>query len=111
MSKRKRKKQGRRPLTEAQKRAAQMMFDAQPIGKIAEELGVCRTTVWRWRKRPAFQRELDRILNRFLKDKRAETMRRIREERIVPAYLKLYNIRMLQLNSSFLCVITPVPSS
>ena len=59
-----------------------MMFDAQPIGKIAEELGVCRTTVWRWRKRPAFQRELDRILNRFLKDKRAETMRRIREERI-----------------------------
>lgn len=82
MSKRKRKKQARRPLTEAQKRAAQMMFDAYPVGKIAEEIGCHRATIWRWRKRPAFQRELDRILNRFLKDKRAETMRRIREERI-----------------------------
>ena len=82
MSKRKRKKQGRRPLTEAQKRAAQLMFDAYPIGKIAEEIGVHRATIWRWRRLPAFQREYERILNRFLKDKRAETMRRIREERI-----------------------------
>lgn len=82
MSKRKRKKQGRRPLTEAQKRAAQMMFDAEPIGRIAEELGVHRATIWRWRKRPDFQRELERITNRFLKDKRAEVQRQIREERI-----------------------------
>ena len=82
MSKRKRKRQGRGRLTEAQKRAAQLMFDAYPIGKIAEEIGVHRATIWRWRRLPAFQRELDRILNRFLKDKRAETMRRIREERI-----------------------------
>ena len=81
MSKR-RKKHSRRRLTEAQKKAAQMMFDAYPVGKIAEELGINRTTVWRWRKQPAFQRELDRILNRFLKDKRIEAMRRIREERI-----------------------------
>lgn len=82
MSKRKRKRQGRGRLTEAQKRAAQLMFDAYPIGKIAEEIGVHRATIWRWRRLPAFQREYDRILNRFLKDKRAETMRQIREERI-----------------------------
>ena len=80
--KKRRKKQGRRPLTEAQKRAAQMMFDAEPTGKIAEELGVHRATIWRWRKRPDFQRELERITNRFLKDKRAEVRRQIREERI-----------------------------
>lgn len=86
MPKRKRKKQARRPLTEAQKRAAQLMFDAQPIGKIAEEIGVHRATIWRWRKRPAFQRELERITNRFLKDKRAEVLRQIRAERI--AYKK-----------------------
>ena len=82
MSKRKRKRQGRGRLTEAQKRAAQLMFDGYPVGKIAEEIGVHRATIWRWRRLPAFQKEYERILNRFLKDKRAETMRRIREERI-----------------------------
>ena len=82
MSKHKRKKQGHRPLTEAQKRAAQMLFDAEPIGKIAEELGVHRATVWRWRRRKDFQREYLRIESRFLKDKREQTLRQIREERI-----------------------------
>ena len=75
MSKRKRKKQPRKPLTEQQKRAAYLFFDAHGVGEIASLLGVHRTTVWRWYQRSDFQREIQKITDNWLRAKRRETLK------------------------------------
>lgn len=74
MSKR-RKKQARKPLTDQQKRAAQLMFDGHPIGEVAAILGVHRSTIWRWRNRKDFQREFSRINDQYVREKRKQWLR------------------------------------
>lgn len=70
-----RKKQARRPLTDQQKRAAQLYFDAHKIGEIADIIGVHRTTIWRWFQRKDFRRELESIKNKWISNTRRENMK------------------------------------
>ena len=74
----KRKKQKRRPLTEQQKKAADLYFEHPRYSELAALVGVDRCTIWRWMKREDFQRELDRAINRNEKKWRAEMMKRYR---------------------------------
>ncbi len=74
--KKKRRKTARRPLTEKQKQAAQLFFDAHGTGEIAAIVGVHRCTIWRWFQRKDFQRELRRIE----KEWKDATRRRILKE-------------------------------
>ena len=73
------KKTARRPLTDQQRQAAQLIFDGHRIGHIAAQIGVHRTTIWRWYKRKDFQKEIDRIHDRFIKDTRRRIKKQIRE--------------------------------
>ena len=73
----KRKLQKRKPLTDQQKAAARLFFEAYKPGQIASILGIHRSTVWRWRNRPDFDRELRRITDKWLREKRRETLREI----------------------------------
>ena len=57
----KRKKKPDKPLTEKQKRAAAMLYEMDPVKDVAAELGVHRSTIWRWECLPAFRREWNRI--------------------------------------------------
>ena len=75
----KRKKTAKKPLTDQQLQAAQFMFEGHRIGQIAAEIGVHRTTIWRWCQRHDFQREISRIHNRYVREKRKEIRRQIRE--------------------------------
>ena len=75
MAKRK-KKRARRPLTDQQKQAAQLFFDGLKPGQIAEQIGVHRSTIWRWRNRPDFRREIDRITDKWRRDMRREYQKR-----------------------------------
>ena len=75
----KRKKASKRPLTDQQLQAAQYMFDGHKIGQIAAEIGVHRSTIWRWYHRRDFQREVSRISDRYVREKRKEIRRQIRE--------------------------------
>lgn len=88
----KQKKQRRQPLTEQQKKAADLYFENPQITKLAALVGVDRTTIWRWMKRDDFRRELDRAIARNEKKWRAEMMRRYRAdlaaERKTPEYQK-----------------------
>ena len=77
MSKRKRKR--RQPLTEQQKEAARLYFEAYKPGQIAEQLGIHRCTVWRWRNLPAFQRYYNKYTEDWLRQKRKETIREIKQ--------------------------------
>lgn len=74
MSKRKTKRP-RRPLTDQQKEAARLIFETGKVGETAAAVGVHRTTLWRWWKRRDFQREIDRVHDKWVRDKRRETMR------------------------------------
>lgn len=74
--KKRRKKSARKPLSEKQKQAAQMYFDAYKIGDIATTVGVHRCTIWRWFQRKDFQKELRRIE----KDWQNTTWRRMLKE-------------------------------
>lgn len=68
-----------KPLTDQMKQAAQLMFDGEKTGHIAALMGVHRTTIWRWYKRKDFQREIVRIHDKYVRQKRKEIMRQIRE--------------------------------
>ena len=59
MRKRKRK-QAHRPLTDQQKRAADLYFDHPSFPELAALVGVHRSTIWRWYQRSDFQREISR---------------------------------------------------
>ena len=75
---RKTKRKRHTPLTDNQKKAAFLLFDGKRTAEIAEACGIHRATLWRWRNRPDFQREINRITDEWLKAKRRETMREIR---------------------------------
>ena len=49
-------------LTEPQLRAARMIAMGDPYNTIASELGIDRTTVYRWRKLPVFSAEVKRLV-------------------------------------------------
>lgn len=72
--KRKRKRP-RKPLTEQQKQAARVLFDTGRIGDTAAAVGVHRTTLWRWYKRRDFQRELNRVHDKWVSDMRRKYRR------------------------------------
>jgi len=76
----KRKKQKRRPLTEQQKRAADLYFEHPQITELAALVGVDRVTIWRWMQRADFKRELERAIARNEKKHHAEMMRRYRAD-------------------------------
>jgi len=73
--KKRRRKQARRPLTDQQRRAAQLIFDGYHQGDIAAILGVHRSTIWRWRNRKDFQREINIISDRWVRNKRRESLK------------------------------------
>lgn len=79
------KKRPRRPLTDQQKLAAKVIFDTGRMAEAAAAAGVHRTTIWRWYKRADFQRELNRIHDKWIREKRRET---IREWHNSPEYKK-----------------------
>ena len=72
-----------KPLTDQQKKAAAMYHDAYRTREIAEELGVHRTTVWRWTQLRGFWREYKRI---EYNEQRRIMRREIKEEREQEAY-------------------------
>lgn len=72
------RKAAKRPLTDQQRKAAQLMFDGARIGDIAAQIGVHRATLWRWRQQRSFQRELDRICDEWTRNKRRQTLKEIR---------------------------------
>lgn len=71
-----------RPLSEQQKKAVQMTYDCYwSVQEIADELGVHRSTVWRWKQMREFWREWHRIdRNNRRRYERRETKRMIQEE-------------------------------
>ena len=73
--KRKRKKP-QKPLTEQQKQAAKILFDTGKIGDTAAAVGVHRSTLWRGRSTRQFQREYERVHDRWV----SETRRKYRRE-------------------------------
>lgn len=88
----KRVKGKRQPLTDQQKKAADLYFDHPQYSELAALVGVNRSTIWRWMKREDFRRELDRAIARNEKKHRAEMMRRCRAAEIAyhktPEYQK-----------------------
>ena len=71
------------PLTDQQKKAVAMYHDSYRFSEIAAELGVHRTTIWRWSKLRGFWREYNRI--KYNKQRRI-MRRQIKEEREAEAY-------------------------
>ena len=84
MRKRK-KKQVHKPLTDQQKEAARLLFDCHKVGETAAMIGVHRCTIWRWCKRPDFQKEVDRIATEYYRELRKK---RLREYHQSPEYKK-----------------------
>ena len=75
MSKRKKTRRPRRPLTDQQKQAARVLFDTGSITETAAAVGCHRTTVWRWRNTRQFEREYERVHDKWIRDKRRETLK------------------------------------
>ena len=75
------KGQKRKKLTDLQKKAAALFFDHPCITELAPLVGVHRCTLWRWRKLPAFQKEIDRQTDLRIKQKRQETIRQLKAEK------------------------------
>ena len=61
MPKRKCKKRGLKPMTDQQKLVVQLIFDGVKINDIASRMGVHRSTIWRWSRRPDFKKEYNRL--------------------------------------------------
>lgn len=74
----KRKKAANKPLTDLQRKAAQLIFDGAKIGDIAAQIGIHRATLWRWRQQRSFQRELNRICDEWTRNMRRQTIKEIR---------------------------------
>ena len=55
---------GHTRVTSQQKKAAQMYFNSMSVHEIASELGVHRTTIWRWFQRPAVRQYYKRLSER-----------------------------------------------
>jgi len=47
--------------TEELSRAAVMLAEGYPLQTVADEVGVQRTTIWRWRQHPEFAMEVDKL--------------------------------------------------
>ena len=47
-------------LSDRQRTAVVLLVLGDRIGNVAEKIGVCRTTVWRWRQNPDFRHALDK---------------------------------------------------
>lgn len=75
----KRKNGSIKPFDDQMRQAVQMMFDGARIGRIAAEIGVHRTTIWRWYNRKDFRREYDRLQRQFVHDMRRKIKKEIRE--------------------------------
>ena len=81
----KRRKRPRKPLTEQQKQAAKALFETGRIGDTASAVGVHRSTIWRWYKRSDFQRELNRVHDKWQRDYRRKMLKKIHNS---PEYKK-----------------------
>lgn len=66
-------------LTEIQLRAARLMAMGEPYKDIAQELGVDRTTLYRWRKLSAFSSELSRLTDAAVEEGRNRVVRDVTE--------------------------------
>ena len=72
-----RKKRRKKPLTEQQKQAAKILFETGRVGETAAQVGIHRVTLWRWWKRRDFQRELDRVHDKWQRDYRRARLKEI----------------------------------
>jgi len=92
----KHKKAVKRPLTDQQRQAVQLMFDGEKVIDIAAAVGVHRCTIWRWYQRKDFRRELAKTHDKWVRDKRRETLREIRNspehKRALAARRRLPNV-------------------
>jgi transposase-like protein len=66
-------------LTEIQLRAARLMAMGEPYKDIAQELGVDRTTLYRWRRLSAFSSELSRLTEAAVEEGRSRVVRDVSE--------------------------------
>ena len=80
MPKRKCKKRGLKPLTDTQKLCVQLVFDGVKSSEIASRVGVHRGTIWRWKQRPDFQKEISRLQAQW----RSEMRRLVRSRYVNP---------------------------
>jgi len=65
--------------TEELSRAAVMLAEGYPLQTVADEVGVQRTTIWRWRQHPEFAMEVDKLTLMYGLASKAERMRLINQ--------------------------------
>jgi len=91
-----RPKQPKKPLTEQQKRAALLLFEGGRMGDTAAAVGVHRATLWRWYKRPDFQREINRISAEWQKAYKKKILQELRAEQAERARKRRNALRRLR---------------
>ena len=73
---RKRHRKGsKKPLSDQMRQAARLWYEGLKLGQIAAEIGIHRTTLWRWAQRADFQREINRISDRDCRERRRKWLK------------------------------------